>query len=138
MLCPIKDIDKRKCIVNYMVRDSCSTVSKWHQLVDFVWYDCLIRVEMMTLTVLLRLDFHLVDNHHHKKAWRHHQRYGDGVIRSIKTLQEAWNRDAHTKPFKRIRLILIIFWLKLWRGMLRPPVQTSFCARNKHVWLQRS
>lgn len=138
MLCAIYDIEKYKCIVNYIVWDSCSTASKWYQSIDFILYDCLIRAEMMALTLLLRLDFCPNDNHHHKKAWRHHQCYGDGVIRSIKTLQEAGNRDVHTKSFKRIRLILIIFWLKFRRGMLRPPVQTSFCARKKHVWLQRS
>ena len=48
--------------------DSCSTTSKWHQSVALVWYDCLIRTEMMALTLLLRLDFRPNGNHHHNKG----------------------------------------------------------------------
>lgn len=62
--------DKRKCIVNYMVRNSYSTVSKWHQSTDFVWYDLSIRTEMVALTLLLRLDFRRDCNHHHKKGMK--------------------------------------------------------------------
>ena len=51
----ISNIDKHKCRVNDMVRDSCMTTKKWHQSTVFVWHDCLVCTEMMTLTTLLKL-----------------------------------------------------------------------------------
>ena len=136
MLRTINDIDKCKYIVNYMVRDSCSTVSKWHQSAALVWYDYPIRAEMMALTLLLRLDFRPDSNHHARKAWMHNQRYDDGVIRFIKTPQEAWKNTHVQSHSKIVGLILIDFWLKLRRGIPGPPVWTSFYAGKKFVWLQ--
>ena len=48
-----------------------------------------------------------------------HQRYNNCVIRSIKTLQEAWKRNACTKSFGITRLV--IFWLKFRMGISESP-----------------
>ena len=91
----IKNIDKRKCIVNDMVQDSYTTAKKWHQSATLVWYDCLVYAEMMALTTLLRLSIHH-DGDHQCKAWMHSQHCDDGVICSIKTPWKAWKKYART------------------------------------------
>ena len=64
----ISNIDKRKCTVNYMVRDFCTTTNKWHQSAALAWYDDPIHIEMMTLIVLSRFVSRPGDNHHRKKG----------------------------------------------------------------------
>ena len=54
LLRTISDIKKRTCIVNNMVRDSCTTNNKWHQSTTLIWYDCPIYVEKIVLIILLR------------------------------------------------------------------------------------
>ena len=63
----ISDIDKHKCTINDMIRDSYTTANKWHQSTALVWYDCLFHIEMMALTTLLRLSIHHDDDHQCKK-----------------------------------------------------------------------
>ena len=50
----INDIDKHKCIINDIVWNSCTTNNKWRQSIAIIWYDCPIRIEKMTLIILLR------------------------------------------------------------------------------------
>ena len=89
LLHAINDIGKCKCTVNDIVQDSCTTTNKWHQLAALVWYDCPTRVEMLTLTTLLRLSICHDDYHQHKKGMMHNQHYDDGALCSIKTPREA-------------------------------------------------
>lgn len=79
-------LTKRKCTFNYIIQNSCSTTSWWHQSTDFVWYDC---IEMMTLTFLLRLDFYLDGNHDH--------------IKSMKASSTLWRRChlLYKKPYEK-------------------------------------
>ena len=67
LLHTIHDNDKHKWTINYMVRDFCTIISKWHQSTALAWYDCLIHIGIMVLTILLRLDFLPNGNHHRKK-----------------------------------------------------------------------
>ena len=78
-----------------MVRDSCTTTKKWHQFVALAWYDCPVRVEMMALTVLLRLDICPNGNHHRKKGmnaqstlWRWCHMFYKNPSRSMKNVRE--------------------------------------------------
>ena len=80
LLHTISDVDKHKCIIHDMVRDSCITANKWHQSTALVWYDCPICAKMMALTTLLRHSIYHDGNHQHKKGinaqstlwrWRH-------------------------------------------------------------------
>ena len=79
----ISDIDKRKCTINDMVQNSCTTNNKWRQSAALIWYDCLICVKIMTLTTLLSHNIRYDGNHQCKKdmnaqstLWRwHHMNY---------------------------------------------------------------
>ena len=64
----ICDIEKRKCTINDMVRDSYTTTNKWHQSTTLVWYDCPIRVKIMMLITLLRHSIRHNDDHQCKKG----------------------------------------------------------------------
>ena len=85
----------RKCIVNDMVQDSCTTTNKWHQLAALVWYDCPICAKMMVLTTLLSYNIHHDDDHQCKKNmnaqsrlwWWHHMSYKNRS-RSMKKARE--------------------------------------------------
>ena len=62
------NIDKSKCTVNDMIRDSYTTANKWHQSTALVWYDSPVRAEIMTLTTLLRLSICHDGDHQRKKG----------------------------------------------------------------------
>ena len=50
-----------------MVRDSCTTANKWHQLAALIWYDYPIWAKMIALTTLLRHSIYHNNDHQHKK-----------------------------------------------------------------------
>ena len=129
----ISDIDKCKCTINDMVRDSCTTDNKWRQSIALSWYDCPIRTKIMTLATLLRHNIRHDDNHQRKKVmnaqsmlrwWRH--MFYKNPSRSMKKV------CTHI-AIQKVGFILTKFWLKLRRGVPRPPIQTSFCAGKQSV-----
>ena len=86
-----------------MVQDSWTTTKIWHQSIALAWYDCPVCVEMMALTVLLRLDICLDGNHHRKKCmnaqstlWRWCHLFYKNPLRSMKkvrayiAIQNSW------------------------------------------------
>ena len=83
------------------------TTNKWHQSATLAWYDCLARVEMMTLIVSIRLIILPDDKHHHKKSivWYYANWIQvrltslelDGLLPCTKGCPDRWSRHAPPK-----------------------------------------
>ena len=79
-----------------------------------VWYDCPILAKIMTLTLLLRLDFRPNGNHHHKKGmnaqselwWWCHPLYKN-PSRSMKKVHIQSHSKYYTKKW-------VSFYFKYW------------------------
>ena len=128
LLFAIIDIEKRKCTTNHMVQDVCMIDNKWRQSTTFIWYDFPIHSKIMALTTLL---WHIIrhdDNHKCKKCMNAQSTMWRWCHTFYKNPSISMKKVCVYIAIQKVRFTLAR--LKFQRGMLGPPVRTSFCARK--------
>ena len=105
--------------MSYTIQDFSIIVNIWHQSTALTWYDC--QTIRAVITAWQSTQSSLQDKRQCNQLY----------INPSKSTNKVRMHIRSSSSTKIVRVILV--WLKLRRGMLKPLVRTSFCVGKKFV-----